>query len=145
MKWIYGFGVGNKLFIIKECIYMCNKMREEIRSRRAEYLRKFKELWESISDEKKELFMGGEVAEDDTDRLKIQELKRWYLGEEMYNKFKEYTSKGADDVCGYGHCWCVNECRMCGCLDFWMALGAEDRNLYDGDVQVALDEIAEEE
>ena len=67
--------------------------RAEILSRKEEYKRKFKEIWESISEEKKDMWTIGEWDADDEDSLRIQELKKWFLGNRLYEKLKDMSEE----------------------------------------------------
>ena len=118
--------------------------RAEILSRKEEYKRKFKEIWESISEEKKDMWTIGEWDADDEDSLRIQELKKWFLGNRLYEKLKDMSEEA-----GWGRyycsCWCLGNCCMCHELDYWNDLDEEKKISCDSDVRWLLDIVIREE
>lgn len=116
--------------------------RKEIEGRKEEYMRRWRELWNSLSEEKRDMFAAGEVSDDDADRLKIQELKRWYLGDKLYEKLRGFERED-DNVSDYCVCWCVGECCLCYDLDYWDGLEKEEKELYDEDVRMLVDNIVD--
>lgn len=123
---------------------MSKEERVEILSRREEYKRKFKELWESISEEKKHMWVLGEYDDEDEDMCRIQELKRWYLGDRLYKKVQE-LERDAEWIHVYCKCWCVGNCCLCRDLDYWDELNEEIKGTYDSDVRWLLDNVIREE